>query len=90
MEAINKTTILRAQVLWSQYYLNSDFMLVNPPRTASKTWRAILEGREALKTGLIKHVGDGSTISIWQDIWIPGICARRPMGQLADTRVDLP
>jgi hypothetical protein len=38
---------------------------------ASHTWNAILFGREALKKGLIKRVGDGSSIRLWDDPWIP-------------------
>jgi hypothetical protein len=76
---------LCAQVLRSRYYPNGDFMTVNPPSTASKTWRAILAGRQALNTGLIKRVGTGSTVSIWQDKWIPGMNARQPMGRLIET-----
>jgi ribonuclease HI len=63
-------------------------MTVNPPKTASKTWRAILAGRQALETGLIKQIGDGSTVSVWDDKWIPGICAARLMGSLIATDVE--
>jgi hypothetical protein len=50
---------LLAQVLRSRYYPNSDFMTVNPPKTASKTWRAILAGRQALvEIGVLAPVGN--------------------------------
>jgi hypothetical protein len=39
---------LLAQVLIGRYYHSGDFMNATAPRTASRTWRAILAGREAL------------------------------------------
>jgi hypothetical protein len=35
--------------------------------------------------GLIKRVGDGTTISIWEDRWIPGSISMSPMLKPADT-----
>ena len=57
------------------------------PRTESRTWRAVLAGREVLKLGLIKRVGSGETISIWNDSWIPTSATMRPMGRLKDMDV---
>ena len=48
-------------------------------RNSSHVWNAILHGREALKRGLIKRPGDGSTIRIWEDPWIPGNFNMRPL-----------
>jgi hypothetical protein len=60
-------------------------MTPNAPRTASKTWRAILAGREALKLGLIKRTGSSQSISIWEDCWLPNSATMRPMGRLKET-----
>ena len=48
------------------------------PRSSSAVWRAIVAGREALEEGLVKRVGTGTTISIWEDRWIPGLSSLRP------------
>lgn len=37
----------------------------------SFTWRSILAGREYLNKGLRFQVGDGSSISLWDDPWLP-------------------
>jgi ribonuclease HI len=76
---------LCAQVLRGRYYPGGDFMSVEAPRTASKTWRAILAGRMALQVGLIHRIGSGNSISIWNDSWIPGAERMRPMGKLQET-----
>jgi hypothetical protein len=43
--------------------------------------RAIVAGREALTTGLIKRVGDGTHIGTWEDRWIPSTLMMKPMGR---------
>lgn len=62
---------LCARVLRGKYYNGKDFMTATRRRGSSHTWRAILFGREALELGLIKRVGDGESIKIWDDPWIP-------------------
>ncbi|KAM0847379.1 hypothetical protein ACQ4PT_055057 [Festuca glaucescens] len=37
----------------------------------SYTWRSILKGIQLLKEGVIKRVGNGTTINVWADPWIP-------------------
>jgi hypothetical protein len=68
---ITKPNYLCAGVLREKYYHGFDFMSVRRKRNASHTWNAILHGREALRKGFIKRVGDSSTIRIWDDPWIP-------------------
>jgi hypothetical protein len=75
---ITNPNSLCAQVLSGRYYPTGDFMSAVAPRTASRTWRAILAGREALVAGLIKRIGSGETVSIWNDGWIPESRTMRP------------
>jgi hypothetical protein len=37
----------------------------------SYSWRSILKGIQLLKEGVIKKVGDGCSINVWQDPWVP-------------------
>lgn len=53
------------------YYHDGDFLASSRKRHASHTWKAIMSGREVLARGLIKRIGDGSSIDIWRDRWIP-------------------
>lgn len=48
-----------------------------------------MAGREALTTGLIKRVGDGSSISIWNDKWIPSTATMVPLASPTNTFVSL-
>ena len=63
---------LCARVLKGRYFPDTEFMQTSAPKSAFATWKAIVAGREALRPGLITRVGDGSSISIWTDKWIPG------------------
>ena len=70
---------LCARVLRGRYYPDGDFLQARCPATASATWRAIISGREALKKGLIRRVGDGRTTEVWHDKWIEGTPTFRPV-----------
>jgi hypothetical protein len=56
-------------------------MEATTPRVASRTWRSILVGMDALKIGLVKRVGSSESIFIWDDSWIPGTTTIRTMGR---------
>jgi hypothetical protein len=77
-----------ARVLKGRYYSNSEFMAATAPTNSSATWQAIIDGREALQLGLVKRIGDGSSVSVWQDSWIPGIRNLRPSIQTGDEEIN--
>lgn len=72
---IDKPKSLFAKVFKGRYYRKSDPM--DPIRSYSPSygWRSITSARSLVKKGLIKRVGTGSSISVWNDPWIP---AQRP------------
>jgi hypothetical protein len=45
----------------------------------SQIWRAVLDGREALKLGLIRRIGNGQSTSIWNENWLPRSTRLRPV-----------
>lgn len=70
---------LCARIMKTRYFPETDFLHATVPRSASPIWRAIVEGREALQVGLIKRVGSGRSISVWDDKWIPETVRMAPM-----------
>lgn len=80
---------LCARLLKGKYFHDCGFMEARNKRNASHTWWAILHGREALKKGLIKRVGDGNTIKIWEDPWVPESHDKRTLVKLPTTTVTL-
>lgn len=47
---------------------------------ASPTWRSIEYGLELLKAGVVHRVGNGVSINIWRDNWLPRRTAMKPVG----------
>jgi hypothetical protein len=70
------TTVLKAR-----YFKDADFLTARCPKRASYTWKGIVHGRELLQAGLIWRVGDGASITIGDDNWIPRAGAQRPLGR---------
>lgn len=58
---------LCADVMKGRYFPDTNFMQVTVPQSAYPIWQAIVAGREALQAGMIMRVGDGHSISIWDD-----------------------
>ena len=79
---------LCARVLKGRYYPTCDFMQAAAPRFSSSTWRAIIAGRDALQIGLLKRIGDGTTISIWNDKWIPGTISMSTVCRIGTAQVN--
>ena len=79
---------LCAKVMKGRYFPDTDFLHASVPKSSSATWRAIVAGREALQAGLVKRVGDGSSISIWEDKWIPSTIKMSPLLCPANTMVQ--
>lgn len=85
---LTNPTSLCARVLKGKYFPHGDFMSARQEKNSSHTWRAILSDREALKRGLIKRVGGGRSINIWEDDWIPENIDHKPLGRLPSTTVQ--
>ncbi|KAE8801707.1 Alanyl-tRNA synthetase [Hordeum vulgare] len=66
-----------------------DFTHASVPHSASVTWRAIVAGREVLNLGLIHRIGDGSSIDVWTDKWIPSTETMTPTVKPPGTTVTL-
>ena len=75
---------LCSRVPKGKYFPGSEFMQAGAPKSYSATWKAIIAGRKALDMGLIKQVGSGTTISIWNNQWIPSTLTHKPMGHLGN------
>lgn len=82
---LTKLESLCARVLKGKYYPHTDFLNASAPSRASATWKAIIAGRKALDVGLIKRVGDDSTICTWIDPWILGNLSLKPMSRIGSS-----
>jgi hypothetical protein len=68
---------LCATVLKSKYFPDSSILEATPKQGMSYTWRSILKGCELMKEGIVWRVGNGTSIAVWKDPWIPRGTTRR-------------
>lgn len=62
---------LSARILKAVYYPQSDLLETELGSHPSQVWRAIFEGTNVLKQGLIRRIGNGQSTHIWNQNWIP-------------------
>ena len=82
---------LSPRILKAKYYPNVDVLKARAGNNPSYTWRSIVKGIEVLNRGIIWRVGDGSSINIWSDPWLPRLWSRLPItprGQTVLTKVE--
>jgi hypothetical protein len=68
---IQNPTSLTAQIFKVKYYPRGDFLGAALGNRPSYVWRSIWQARELLSQGLIWRVGDGKSIKILEDRWLP-------------------
>jgi hypothetical protein len=74
-------------VLRAKYFHQGNLLDMALALEASNTWRAIDYGVEFLRCGAIYRVGDGESIRIWRDNWIPRPPSLKPSGSRKTCRL---
>jgi len=69
---------LCGQVLKAKYFPNGTILQCEARDGISYTWRSILKGVDLIKEGVIWRIGNGESVNIWTDPWIPHGKTRRP------------
>jgi len=62
---------LAARVFKEKYFPASTFLSSTLGRRPPYMWRSIWNARPLLKEGLLWRIGDGASVKIWGDNWIP-------------------
>lgn len=75
---------LSARILKSIYFPHTCILGAELGSHPSQIWRSLIEGRDVLKQGLIRRIGNGSTTDIWAHNWIPRDVMMRPHGCRCD------
>lgn len=76
---LNHPESLLARVFKSMYFKSSDFLSAKNGPRPSYAWRSIQFGKDLLRQGLRKYIGNGETVSVWVDHWIEGDVRRAPL-----------
>ena len=78
---------LCAQVLKAKYYPHGKLEDTVFTGNASSSWQAISHGLDLLKRGLIWRVGNGKSIRVWRDNWIPRPFSFKPVSVQGRCRI---
>jgi hypothetical protein len=62
---------LCARVLKARYFPHGNLVDTVFTGNPSSTWTAISHGLDLLKKGLVWRVGNGESIRVWRDSWLP-------------------
>jgi hypothetical protein len=82
---------LCSRVLRAKYYPNGDILSAGPKAGSSYTWQSITAGVATFKRGYLWRVGNGESIKIWYDPWIPSSPDRKvisPRNNVIYTKVS--
>ncbi|XP_062028694.1 uncharacterized protein LOC133744637 [Rosa rugosa] len=70
---LSKPDSLVAQVFKAVYYPFGSFLTADMGERPSYSWRSLMEARPVLQAGLVWRIGDGQSVDIWNDEWIPNV-----------------
>lgn len=68
---ISNPSLLATRVLKARYYPNSSFLEAGRASNPSYIWSSMQETKEIIRRGSRWRVGNGRSISIWKDKWLP-------------------
>ena len=80
---------LNARLLKSIYFPHCSILEAELGGHPSQIWRAIIEGRDIMKQGIIKRIGNGQSTRIWEDNWLPRSEMLKPYGCLIQNPPEL-
>jgi hypothetical protein len=84
---------LAAKVLKEKYFPDSTFLSATLGSRPSYMWRSIWNAQPLLKEGLMWRIGDGASVKIWGDKWIPNTSSHQlavpTIPPLAESKVQM-
>jgi ribonuclease HI len=67
----SKRNSICMELLRKKYKVRKDWLSKEPMKIASPIWRAIEKAKKIVLKGACYMVGDGNSINIWKDPWVP-------------------
>ena len=80
---------LSARILKSVYFPETDILQANLGSLPSQIWRALVQGRDILKLGLIRRIGNGNSTYVWRQNWIPRTERLTPVAAISTSPPEL-
>ncbi|KAG8480190.1 hypothetical protein CXB51_024907 [Gossypium anomalum] len=86
---ITQPDCLLARVMKAKYFPKGDCMSARVGSYLSYTWRSIWGARCLLKEGIGWRIGNGQSVNIWNDAWLPGVENGRVQCQQINIRYSM-
>lgn len=68
---ISQPNLLISKVLKAKYYPKDSIFSCKLSKNSSWIWQSLMSVREEFGNGIWRKVGNGRSINIWEDAWIP-------------------
>jgi hypothetical protein len=62
---------LVARIFKAKYYAFCSVLEADVGKKPSLVWRSLMSAKEVIKKGAIWRIGDGESIKVWGDCWLP-------------------
>ena len=82
---MQEPTSLSARILKAVYFPKSEFLNAEIGSSPSRIWRAIVDGKDVLKQGLIRRFGTGEDTDVSGMNWLPRDGLMRPVSCISTT-----
>ena len=69
----SKRDSLCMRILRTKYKVKDDWLRAEATRHASPIWKAIEKARTVVRKGAYFLIGDGESVDVWRDPWVPWI-----------------
>ena len=66
-----KRDSLCMRILKAKYRVKDEWLSLDAARHASPVWKAIEKAREVVRKGACFIIGDGESVDVWLDPWVP-------------------
>ena len=60
-------------IVRAKYKVKHDWLRKHPPKSTSLVWKAIEAVKKIIIKGACYLIGDGASINVWLDPWVPWI-----------------
>ena len=69
----SKRDSLCMSILRAKYKISKNWFYADSPKRVSPIWKAIKQANKVVVKGACYSIGDGTTINVWKDLWVPWI-----------------
>ena len=69
----SKRDSLCMSILRAKYKVSEEWLYSDPPNRASPIWKAIEQAKKVIIKGACYTIGNGTSINVWKDPWVPWI-----------------